>query len=70
MHCEERNRLFKEFELATAKAVPYPESMNGVPQSYTQVQNAQQLQRTLHEKSVALEEHERTHCCNLTQTKN
>jgi hypothetical protein len=69
MQCEERNRLFKEFDVATRTVRPYPESTNGVPQSYADVQKAQQLQKTLHEKSVALEEHEKTHGCRLTETR-
>jgi len=66
MQCEERNGLFKEFDVATRAVRPYPESTNGVPQSYTDVQKAQQLQRTLQEKSVALHEHEKTYGCKLT----
>jgi hypothetical protein len=66
MKCEERNKLFKEFDVASGAVRPYPESTNGFPQSYADVQKAQQLQRTLHEKSVVLQEHEKTHGCRLT----
>jgi hypothetical protein len=66
MQCEERNRLLKEFDVATGTAVPYPRSAKGVPQSFADVLHAEQLDRTLHEKSVALEEHEKTHGCRLT----
>jgi len=66
MVCEERNRLLKDYDVATGTAAPYPRSMNGVPQSYADVLRAEQLDRTLHEKSAALEEHEKTHRCTLT----
>jgi hypothetical protein len=37
MPCEEWNRLFKEYEAARAKISPYPQSTNGVPQSFQDV---------------------------------
>jgi predicted alternative tryptophan synthase beta-subunit len=70
MQCEERNRLLKDYDVAAEKVVPYPESTHGVPQSFAAVQNAQQLRRTLHEKSVALEAHDKTHGCAVAPTKN
>jgi len=63
MQCEERNRLLKEYDVAAGKAVPYPASTNGVPQSFEDVLHAEQVLRTLHEKSVALEQHDKTHGC-------
>jgi hypothetical protein len=61
MACEEWNKLFKEYEIALGRAVPYPASTNGVPQSFADVLNAEKVQRTLHEKSAALQEHENSH---------
>jgi hypothetical protein len=69
MVCEERNRLLKEYDAATGTAGPYPGSTKGVPQSFADVLHEEQLQRTLHEKSVALEEHDKTHGCTVTETK-
>jgi hypothetical protein len=69
MGCEERNRLLKEYDVAAGTVVPYPGSTNGVPQSFADVLHAEQLQRTLHEKSAALEEHDKTHRCTVTETK-
>lgn len=69
MECEERKRLLKEYEIAQAKIAPYPMSTNGVPQSFADVLHAEQLQRTLHEKSVALAEHDKTHACATAATK-
>jgi hypothetical protein len=69
MPCEEWNRLFKELEITREKVVPYPMSSNGVPQSFGDVLHAENLLRSLHEKSAALQEHERTHGCSLTATK-
>lgn len=69
MECEERNRLLKELEIARAKIAPYPMSTNGVPQSFADVLNAEQLQRTIHEKSAALEQHDKTHACVAAATK-
>ena len=63
MACDEWNRLFKEYEAARAKITSYPQSSNGVPQSFQDVLAAEQLQRVLHEKSAALELHEKTHAC-------
>lgn len=65
MQCEERNKLFKEIDVATRTVISYPGSTNGVPQSFADVLNAEQLQRTLHEKSVALQEHDKSHGCIL-----
>ena len=69
MQCEERNRLFKQFDVATRAVRPYPESTNGVPQSFADVLHQELLQRTLHQKSMALEEHDKTHGCTVTETK-
>jgi hypothetical protein len=69
MACEEWNRLFKEFEIAREKVVPYPMSVSAVPQSFADVLHAGYLQRSLHEKSAALQEHERTHGCAITEAK-
>ena len=69
MACEEWNRLFKEFDAVARRVVPYPGSTNGVPQSFADVLNAEKLQRTLHEKSAALQEHEKTHGCVVTESK-
>jgi hypothetical protein len=69
MPCEERNRLLKEYEVAAGTGAPYPRSMKGVPQSFADVLHAEQLDRTLHEKSAALDEHDKTHGCNVTATK-
>jgi hypothetical protein len=69
MPCEEWNRLFKEYEAVRAKITPYPQSTNGVPQSFQDVVAAEQLQRVLHQKSVALEEHEKAHSCNAAAAK-
>jgi hypothetical protein len=63
MECEERNRLLKDYDDATGTAAPYPQTSNGVPQSFADVLHQEQLQRTLHEKSVALEQHDKTHGC-------
>jgi hypothetical protein len=69
MPCEERNKLLKEYEIASAKIAPYPQSTNGIPQSFGDVLHAEQLQRTLHEKSVALEQHDKTHACAVPESK-
>jgi hypothetical protein len=69
MACEEWNRLVKEYENAAAKVVPYPVSTNGVPQSFADVLNAERLLKALHEKSVALQEHEKTHSCRAAEAK-
>ena len=69
MACEEWNRLVKEYENAAAKVVPYPVSTNGVPQSFADVVNAEKLLKVLHEKSVALQEHEATHSCRTAEAK-
>jgi len=69
MPCEERNRLLNEYEVARGKAVPYPASTNGVPQSFADVLHAEQVLRTLHEKSAALAEHDKTHACAISETK-
>lgn len=69
MQCDERNKLLKEYEIALAKIAPYPMSTNGVPQSFGDVLHAEQLQRTLHERSVALAEHDKTHACVAAATK-
>jgi hypothetical protein len=63
MSCDEYNKLFQEYEAARAKIAPYPMSTNGVPQSFQDVLAAEQLQRVLHQKSVALEQHEKSHAC-------
>jgi len=63
MACEEWNKLFKEYEIALGRAVPYPASTNGVPQSFADMLNAEKVQKTLHEKSAALQDHEKTHGC-------
>jgi hypothetical protein len=63
MPCEEWNKLFREYEAARAKIAPYPMATNGVPQSFQDVLAAEQLQRVLHQKSVALQEHEKSHAC-------
>jgi hypothetical protein len=63
MPCDEWNKLFKEYETARAKIAPYPMSTNGVPQSFQDVLAAEQLQRVLHQKSAALEAHEKSHAC-------
>jgi hypothetical protein len=63
MECEERNTLLKEYDVAAGTSAPYPQSSNGVPQSFADVLHQEQLQRTLHEKSVALEQHDMTHGC-------
>jgi hypothetical protein len=68
MHCDERNKLLQEYDLATGTAAPYPQSSNGVPQSFADVLHKVQLQRTLHEKSVALEQHDKTHGCAVAPT--
>jgi hypothetical protein len=44
MQCEERNKLFKEIDVATRTVISYPGSTNGVPQSFADVLNAEQLQ--------------------------
>jgi hypothetical protein len=69
MVCEERNKLLKEYDVATGTAAPYPGSTNGVPQSFADVLHQELLQRTLHQKSVALEEHDKTHGCSVMETK-
>jgi hypothetical protein len=69
MPCGEWNRLFKDFEIAREQVAPYPMSSNGVPQSFGDVLHAEYLQRALHEKSAALQEHQRTHGCSVTETK-
>jgi hypothetical protein len=69
MSCEEWNRLVKEYENAARKVVPYPVSTNGVPQSFADVLNAEKLLKNLHEKSVALQEHEKTHSCRAAEAK-
>jgi hypothetical protein len=69
MQCDERNKLLKEYDVALGTAAPYPQSSNGVPQSFTDVLHEEQLQRTLHEKSVALEQHDKTHGCATTEVK-
>jgi hypothetical protein len=69
MPCEEWNRLLKDYESTLAKIKPYPQSTNGVPQSFQDVVAAEQLQRVLHQKSVALEEHEKTHACHAAAAK-
>jgi len=69
MACEEWNRLVKEYENAAAKVVPYPASTNGVPQSFEDVLNAEKFLKVLHEKSVALQEHEKTHNCRAAEAK-
>jgi len=63
MPCDEWSRLLKDYEATLAKIKPYPQSTNGVPQSFQDVLAAEQLQRVLHQKSVALQEHESTHAC-------
>ena len=70
MPCEERNKLLREYDVANGKVVPFPESTQGVPQSYADVVQSQQLRRTLHEKSAALAEHDKTHGCVVAATKN
>jgi hypothetical protein len=70
MRCDERDKLLKEYDLATGTAAPYPQSSNGVPQSFADVLHQENLQRTLHEKSVALEQHDKTHACAITDQKN
>jgi hypothetical protein len=70
MQCEERNRLLKEYDGAAGTGAPYPESANGVPQTFNDVLAAEQLQRTLHQKWVALQKHDKSHGCAVTQTKN
>jgi hypothetical protein len=61
--CEERDRLLKDYETTHAKIATYPESTNGAPQSFADVLRTEQLQRKLHEISVALEHHNKTHAC-------
>ena len=67
--CEERDRMLKEYETIHAKIATYPESSNGVPQSFTDVLHAEQLQRKLHELSVALEQHNKSHACAAPEAK-
>jgi hypothetical protein len=69
MQCEERNKLLKDYDEAAITAVPYPASTNGVPQTFSDVLHAELLQRTLHTKSVALEEHDKAHHCTTPQAK-
>lgn len=69
MQCEQRNKLLKEFDFATGTVAQYPGSTNGVPQSFADVLHEELLQRTLHQKSVALEEHDKTHGCTVMETK-
>lgn len=63
MQCDERIKLVKDYDEAAVSAVPYPAPMNGVPQSFSDALHAEPLQRTMHTKSVALEEHDKTHHC-------
>ena len=69
MQCEERNRLLKEYDVAAGSGAPYPQSAKGVPQTFNDVLAAEQLQRTLHQKSVALAEHDKTHGCAVMAAK-
>jgi len=69
MPCDERSKLLKDYEAALAKIKPYPQSTDGVPQSFQDVLAAEQLQRVLHQKSVALEQHEKSHACVAAATK-
>jgi aminoglycoside phosphotransferase family enzyme len=69
MPCEQRERLLEEYDKATEILNRYAESMKDIKQSYKDVQNRQQLQRIQHEKSAALQEHEKTHGCRLAETK-
>ena len=69
MQCEEWNRLLKEYDEAVEALDEYAESGNSVAQSFTDVLRGEQLQRTLHQKSVALQEHEKIHGCRVTETK-
>jgi len=70
MRCEERNKLLNEYDVANGKVVPFPESTQGVPQSYADVAQSQQLLQVLHVKSAALADHDKTHGCNVAATKN
>jgi len=59
----------KEYDEAVEALDQYAESRNNLSQSFTDVLRGEQLQRTLHQKSVALQEHEKIHGCRVTETK-
>jgi len=69
VQCEEWNRLLREYDEAVEALDQYAECRNSVAQSFTDVLHAEQLQRTLHQKSVALQQHEKIHGCRVKETK-